>query len=112
MAVSCYWLRRDEEDVRMSRRIGALLLGLLVCAATLGRPTPAAADDDNLAYIIPAAVGGAVALVAIIAIVMVDRTEPEYELVEWRVRRDQPAPGVHLAHECALGPQGRPLLCW
>ena len=96
----------------MSRRIGALLFGLLVCIAMLGRPTPAAADDDNLVYIIPAAVGGVVAVVAIVAIVMADRTEPEYELAEWRVRYDEPTTGVRLAHECAPGPQGRALLCW
>lgn len=95
----------------MSRRFGALLLGLLVCIAMLGRPAPAAADD-NLVYIIPAAVGGVVAVVAIVAIVMADRTEPEYELVEWRVRYDEPRGGLRLAHECAPNPQGRPLLCW
>lgn len=95
----------------MSRRIGALVVGLLLAAATLGRPAPAAAAD-NLEYIIPAAVGGVVAVIAIVAIVMADRSEPEYELVEWRLRRDQPRDGLRLAPECAAGAHGRPLLCW
>ncbi|MFN8644692.1 MAG: hypothetical protein U0802_24645 [Candidatus Binatia bacterium] len=94
----------------MTRRIVALLLTLAVVAATLSVPRPARASN-NLEYIIPAAVGGAVALVAIIAILMADRSEPEYELVPSLPRR-QPQGGVHLAPACAPNAQGLPLLCW
>lgn len=96
----------------MSRWMGAVLVGIMVSAATLGRPAPAAASD-NLEYIIPAAVGGVVAVVAIVAIVMADRTEPEYELVDWHLQSlDERRDGVRLAHQCAPGALGRPLLCW
>lgn len=95
----------------MTRRIGALLVALLVLAATLGTPRRAHASD-NLQYIIPAAVAGAVALVVIIAIVMADRTEPEYELVQQPLPKRVSPGGVRLAPDCHPGAQGLPLLCW
>lgn len=95
----------------MTRRIAALLLAFLVLAATLGVPRRAAAAD-NLEYIIPAAVGGAVAIVAIVAILMADRTEPEYELVQSHLPTRRPGPGLHLAPACAPDAHGLPLLCW
>ena len=95
----------------MTRRIVALGLALLMMAAALSVPRRAAATD-NLEYIIPAAVGGAVALVAIIAIVMADRSEPEYELVQSRLPRRQARAGLHLAPDCSPDARGLPLLCW
>jgi hypothetical protein len=101
----------DEEDVRMTRRIVALVLGLLLVAATLTAPRRATASDD-LVYIVPAAVGGAVAVVAIIAILAADRTEPEYELVQGTLPGSAPRTGLRLAPACAPDAHGRPLLCW
>jgi hypothetical protein len=100
-----------EEDVRMTRRIVALLVGLLLFAGMVGAP-PRAAASDNLQYIIPAAIGGAVAVVAIVAILLADRTEPEYELVQRPLPRREPRSGLHLAMACEPDAYGRPLLCW
>ncbi|MBX3024522.1 hypothetical protein KF840_06390 [bacterium] len=52
------------------------------------------------------------ALVAIIAILVVDRSEPEYELVQTRLPNTVPPGGIHCAPACAPDPQGLPLLCW
>lgn len=87
--------------------VAALVIALVVGLSVT--PRRAAAVDD-LVYIIPAAVGGVVAVIAIVAIVMADRTEPEIEL------RDAPRPvaepGIHVAPDCAVTATGRPLLCW
>ncbi|MBX3024520.1 hypothetical protein KF840_06380 [bacterium] len=93
----------------MTRRIAVVMLAALVFVATLAAPRRAAATD-NLVYIIPAAIGGAVALVAIIAILVVDRSEPEYELVPNAPRRAQR--GLQFAPSCALTDHGLPLACW
>lgn len=95
----------------MTRRIVLVALALAVFVATMAAPRRAAATD-NLVYIIPAAVGGAVALVAIIAIMVTDRTEPEYELVQSHLPHAAPAGGIHLAPACAPDAHGLPLLCW
>jgi len=95
----------------MTRRIALVLLALVVLATTVAVPRRAVASD-NLQYIIPAAIGGAVAIVAIIAILMADRSEPEYDLVQLRVPRTQPRGGLQLAPSCAPDANGRPLLCW
>jgi hypothetical protein len=95
----------------MTRRIALVFLALAVLAATVAVPRRAAASD-NLQYIIPAAVGGVLAIVAIVAILMADRSEPEYELVQLRLPRTQPQGGLQLAPSCAPGANGRPLLCW
>lgn len=95
----------------MTRRIALVALAVLVFVATLAAPRRAAATD-NLVYIIPAAIGGAVALVAIIAILVVDRSEPEYELVQTRLPKAAPRGGIHFAPACAPDAQGLPLLCW
>jgi hypothetical protein len=97
----------------MKQNIAVVILALVICAATIAVPRRAAADDDNLQYIIPAAVGGVVAIIAIIAIIMADRSEPEYELVQLRLPHAAPTiGGVHLAPDCAPGANGLPLLCW
>ncbi len=96
----------------MKQRIAVVILALILCLATVALPRRAAATD-NLQYIIPAAVGGVVAVVAIIAILMVDRSEPEYELVQLRLPHVAPVMGsVHLAPDCAPDANGLPLLCW
>jgi hypothetical protein len=96
----------------MKQRISVMIVALVICAATIAVPRRAAADD-NLQYIIPAAVGGVVAIIAIIAIIMADRSEPEYELVQLRLPHAAPTIGsVHLAPDCAPGANGLPLLCW
>ena len=95
----------------MTRRIALIILALVILAVTVVVPRRAAATD-NLVYIIPAAVGGAVAVVAIIAILMADRSEPEYELAPLLAPREHPQSGVHLAPSCAPTATGRPLLCW
>ena len=96
----------------MKQRIAVVILALVMCAATAALPRRAAADD-NLQYIIPAAVGGVVAIIAIVAIIMADRSEPEYELVQLRLPHAAPTiGGVHLAPDCAPDANGLPLLCW
>ena len=95
----------------MTRRIVALVLALLVMASTLAVPRRAAATD-NLEYIIASAVGGAVALVAIVAILMADRSEPEYDLVQRQLPQRRPSGGIRLAPACAPDAQGLPLVCW
>jgi hypothetical protein len=101
----------DEEEVRMTRRIALVALAVMVFVATLAAPRRAAATD-NLVYIIPAAVGGVVALVAIIAILVADRTEPEYDLVQSRLWRTEPRVGLQFAPSCAPDAHGLPLVCW
>jgi hypothetical protein len=96
----------------MIRRMALVVAALVVLVGTLTVPRRAAAAD-NLEYIIPAAVGGAVALVAIIAILMADRSEPEYEeLVQSRLPRLEPQSGIRLAPSCAPDAHGLPLVCW
>ena len=96
----------------MIRHIAMVVVALVVLVGTMTVPRRAAADD-NLQYIIPAAVGGAVALVAIIAILVADRTEPEYEeLVQSYLPRRKPQDGIQLAPSCAPEAHGLPLLCW
>lgn len=96
----------------MIRRIALVVVALVVLVGTMTVPRRAAASD-NLEYIIPAAVGGVVALVAIIAIVVADRSEPEYEeLVQSYRPRTEPTGGIHLAPACAPDAHGLPLLCW
>ena len=97
----------------MIRHIALVVVALAVLVGTMTVPRRAAADDDNLVYIIPAAVGGAVALVAIIAILVADRSEPEYEeLVQSYLPRLKPQDGIQLAPSCAPDAHGLPLLCW
>lgn len=95
----------------MTRRIVTAALAVVIFVATMAAPRRAAATD-NLVYIIPAAIGGAVALVAIIAIMVTDRTEPEYELAQSRLPHRAPTGGIHLAPACRPDAQGLPLLCW
>ncbi|MFN8645058.1 MAG: hypothetical protein U0802_26545 [Candidatus Binatia bacterium] len=93
----------------MTRRMALPLLALVVLAVTVATPRRAAATD-NLVYIIPAAVGGVVAVVAIVAILVADRSEPEYELAP--LPKAHPQSGIHFAPSCAPGATGVPLLCW
>lgn len=96
------------------RRAAVGLLALAFLAMTALSPRRAAADDDNLQYIIPAAVAGVVAVVLIVAILMADRTEPEYELAQMPPppRRDEQAPRIQLAPRCRPTGDTVPLLCW
>lgn len=95
----------------MMRRVAVLVTGLALVTAVLATPRPAAADDDNLQYIIPAAVAGVVAVIVIIAIVMADRSEPEFEFAA--LPASEPLPGgLRLAPDCAPAAGALPLLCW
>ncbi len=98
----------------MMRRVAVVLLAMAFLAVTALAPRRAAADDDNLQYIIPAAVAGVVAVVLIVAILMADRTEPEYELTAMPPppSRDEPRPAIRLAPHCRSSGDTVPLLCW
>ena len=93
--------------------IAVALIMAVVVGGTVFLPRRAAASND-LVYIIPAAVGGAVAVVVLIAIFMADRkSEPELELAEAQRRALPPArEGLHFATECRPTDGGLPLLCW
>ncbi|MGD9762490.1 MAG: hypothetical protein AB7V27_02075 [Candidatus Binatia bacterium] len=95
----------------MIRRMVVTVLALVFCLTLLATPRRAAASD-NLEYIIPAAVGGAVALILIVAILMADSDDDEYGLAEGALPELPRRPGLKLAHECAPTAAGRPLLCW
>lgn len=96
----------------MTRRVIGLVLAVALCAATLAMPRRAAASSDNLEYIIPAAVGGAVALILIIAIVMADRDDSEMEFTRGPMPEPLSRPGFKLAPACRPTGAGLPLLCW
>jgi hypothetical protein len=95
----------------MIRHIALIAVAIVMFVATLAVPRQAEATD-NLEYIIPAAVGGAVAVVAIIAILMADRSEPEYELAPWPPPAATRRGAVQLAPACAPNAQSLPLICW
>ena len=69
--------------------IAVVILALVICAATIAVRAARRVHrrDDNLqCRSIPAAVGGAVAVIAIVAIIMADRSEPgAYELAQLRL---------------------------
>lgn len=95
----------------MVRRLVAVVVlaaALVVGPALLPRR---AAAIDNLEYIIPAAVGGVVAIALIVAILMADRTkEPELDFAPAPLPAR--APRVQIGAACRL-PTGEPaLLCW
>jgi hypothetical protein len=95
----------------MRRLMVAVALTMAVVTATVSVPRRAAAVD-NLVYIIPAALGGAVALALIIAIVMTNRKgETDFELTEGPPRASARG-GVQLAPHCPPTADGLPLLCW
>lgn len=92
------------------RLVVVVALVMAMLAGMTVRAQPAQAIDD-LVYIIPAAVGGVVAVIAIVAIIMANRSEDEFEL-----RDAAPPPpndgGLRLLPDCPLTASGRPLLCW
>ncbi len=96
----------------MARKL-VVMVALAVFLAASVAPPQAQADTDELVYIIPAAVAGVVAVIVIIAILMADRTEPEFEL-QRRVLMPEPAapPPFRIGLQCPATPQGQPLLCW
>lgn len=95
-----------------------LAVAALLAALALA-PAPAEADD-NLEYIIPAAVAGVVAVVVIVAIVMADRSEPEMDYLLAGLppaarppTAGLPVPdGITLAPGCAPRGDVVPLFCW
>ncbi|MGH7785406.1 MAG: hypothetical protein ACRERC_00980 [Candidatus Binatia bacterium] len=95
----------------MLRRL-LLIITLVGALVAGGAATPRqAAAVDNLEYIIPAAVAGVVAIVVIVAIVMADRSEPEFEL-DRQPPAAAPAGGLRLMTDCPMTASGRPLVCW
>lgn len=91
--------------------VGTALLMTVVVVAAL-RPRPAVASD-NLQYIIPAAVGGAVAVVLIIAIIISEhKAEPELDLIDRLSPPVQSPHRLHWAPTCPPTADTVPLLCW
>lgn len=97
----------------MTRKL-VVMVALAVFLATSIAPQPARADDDNLVYIIPAAVAGVVAVIVIVAILMADRTEPEFEVQARTLPLPPEAspPPLRIGMDCPSTAAGQPLLCW
>jgi len=96
----------------MVRKILRGLLAAAFCVTILAAPRRAAADN-NLQYIIPAAVTGVVAVIIIVAILMADRSEPDMELAAFSLPPPPALAGsLRLAPWCPPTANGRPLLCW
>ena len=98
----------------MRRLVVAAAILMAVVLATACVPRRAHAVDD-LAYIIPAAVGGVVLVVALVAVFMADRDDTELSLVNDQRRLLEPPPpsgSVRLAPSCPAAPGGVALLCW
>jgi hypothetical protein len=95
----------------MRRLLVVCVLLLAVAIGTSVAPRRAVASDD-LVYIIPAAVGGVVAVIVIVAILMADRTDKEFDVRQSDAPLPEPAAGIRLAPDCAPTAVGRPLLCW
>ena len=97
----------------MLRRV-VVVLALILAIVTATAVTPRRVEaTDNLVYIIPAAVGGVVIVVLVVAILMANRTkEPELELAASRAPAAEPRDGVRLAFDCPASPGGFSLLCW
>jgi hypothetical protein len=93
-------------------RVLRILLAVVLLLAMLGSAPRRAAADDNLEYIIPAAVTGVVAVIVIVAIVMADKTEPEMDLSAAGLGLEPRREGLKLAPDCAPTAAGRPLFCW
>jgi hypothetical protein len=96
----------------MRKILVATALLMTVTMATVLRPRPAAATD-SLVYIIPAAVGGVVLVVLVIAVIVTEhKSEPELDLVD---RLPPPAESPHRIHwapACRPTTDAMPLLCW
>jgi hypothetical protein len=97
----------------MRRLVVAVAVLMAIMTATALLPRRAEAVDD-LVYIIPAAVGGVVAVVLIVAILMADREdEPELGLTAARLPPlDERRDGVRLAPDCRPTGGGISLICW
>lgn len=70
-----------------------------------------AAAVDNLEYIIPAALGGVLAVILIIAVLMADKEKEELYLVDGPLPDERP-PALRVGPACASPSTGMPLLCW
>jgi hypothetical protein len=114
-AVSCYsegaLMRTGGRQMTRRLLVGMALMMVVVTGVTLA-PRQARATD-NLVYIIPAALGGAVMVVVVIAILISEhKAEPELDLVDHQGSMPEPPSGVHLAPACRPTADGLPLLCW
>ena len=91
--------------------VGTALLMSVVVGVAL-RPRPAVASD-NLQYIIPAAVGGAVLIVLVIAVIVSEhKQEPEMDLVDRLPPPVESPHRIHWAPKCPPTADTLPLFCW
>lgn len=98
----------------MIRRL-VVMVALVMALATLVALVPRrAAAVDQLAYIIPAAVGGVVLVVVLVAILMADRDdESDLQLAaKAQLPPDAPASGLRFAPNCGLTNDSVALICW
>ena len=97
----------------MTRRlvvVVALVMAVITASAIV---PPRALATDSLVYIIPAAIGGAVTIAVVIAILVVDRKkEPELDLTAGLPPRDAIGAGLRFGSKCRTSDGTMPLLCW
>jgi hypothetical protein len=91
--------------------VGVALLMTVVMTVAL-RPRPAVASSD-LQYIIPAALGGAVLIVLVIAVIVSEhKQEPEMDLVDRLPPPVESPQRIHWAPKCPPTAGTLPLFCW
>jgi hypothetical protein len=97
----------------MRRLVVVVALVMAMVTATAVQPRRALATD-NLVYIIPAAIGGVVALVLIIAIIMTNRSDEdkEFNLAAAQAPPAEQPGGVRFGSRCPPAADVMPLLCW
>jgi len=97
----------------MTRRLVVVVaLIMAVVTATAVVPTRAVATD-NLVYIIPAAISGAVLVAVLIAILVANRKkEPELDLAPRQRPLIATEPRVRVGPDCRTTDGAMPLLCW
>jgi hypothetical protein len=89
----------------------ALLVAVVIATSCVPRRAEAV---DDLVYIIPAAIGGVVLVVALVAIFMADRDDSELSLIDQRrlLEPEPPNGGIRIGPACQSPAGGMPLLCW